>query len=289
VVAARRRSAAGENIAWPCSLRATCGAPGINPFALPADVFDFVQDQPACDLDALLAGAPAAADRTTAAGHARCHDAVGQMVPSVGSTVPSASGGVDVDATGVAEGGSSLVGQRGPAPRSGGRGGCRCGDGGATLSAPTNSQDARRDEQEARPVPQMVFINLPITDVDRARAFYEGIGFSINPLFSDDNALCVVVSETIFLMVLKQEFFKTFISRPLADPATTASALIALSRDSKADVDAITAAAIAHGGSEPRPTQDLGFMYSRAFCDPDGNWFETMWMDPAAAQGGPPA
>lgn len=138
-------------------------------------------------------------------------------------------------------------------------------------------------------MPQMIFVNLPITDIDRARAFYEGIGFSINPMFSNDTALCVVVSETIFLMVLKQEFFKSFIAdRPLADPARTVSALVALSRDSRAEVDAITDAALAHGGSEPRPVQDLGFMYSRAFCDPDGNWFETLWMDPAAAANGPP-
>ncbi len=135
---------------------------------------------------------------------------------------------------------------------------------------------------------QMIFVNLPISDVARARGFFEGIGFSINPLFSNEQALCVVVSETIFLMVLRQDFFASFITRPMADPARTASALIALSRDSKADVDRITEAALAHGGTEPRPPQDLGFMYSRAFCDPDGNWFESIWMDPAAAASGPP-
>jgi uncharacterized protein len=135
---------------------------------------------------------------------------------------------------------------------------------------------------------QMIFVNLPITDIPRTRAFYEGIGFSINPMFSDDKALCVVISDTIYLMALMQDFFKTFITRPMADPAKTASALLALTRDSRDDVDRITEAALAHGGTEPRPIQDLGFMYSRAFCDPDGNWFETLWMDPAAAAGGPP-
>lgn len=138
-------------------------------------------------------------------------------------------------------------------------------------------------------MPQMIFVNLPVTNIERARGFYEGIGFSINPMFSGETALSVVVSETIYLMVLQQEFFRTFIAdRPMADPASSVSALVAFSRDSKAEVDAITEAALAHGGSEPRPVQDLGFMYSRAFCDPDGNWFETFWMDPSAAANGPP-
>jgi predicted lactoylglutathione lyase len=137
-------------------------------------------------------------------------------------------------------------------------------------------------------VTQMVFINLPVSDIPRARGFYEGIGFSINPAFSDEKALCVVISETIFLMVLHRAYFTTFITRPLGDPLQTASALIALSRESKAAVDTLLEAALAHGGTEPRPPQDLGFMYSRAFCDPDGNWFEPMWMDPAAAGGAPP-
>jgi predicted lactoylglutathione lyase len=135
---------------------------------------------------------------------------------------------------------------------------------------------------------QMIFVNIPITDVPRARAFYEGIGFAINPMFSSDQALCIVISEQIFLMALTRDYFATFITRPMADPATSVSALISLTRGSREAVDAITSAALAQGGSEPRPAQDLGFMYGRAFCDPDGNWFEPVWMDPAAAAEGPP-
>lgn len=136
---------------------------------------------------------------------------------------------------------------------------------------------------------QMIFVNLPVTDIGRARAFYEGIGFSINPMFSSDTALCVVMSDTIFLMALERGYFASFLNgNPVGEPMAAASALIALSRDSRAGVDAITEAALAHGGSEPRPAQDMGFMYSRAFRDPDGNWFEPMWMDPAAAANGPP-
>ena len=133
-------------------------------------------------------------------------------------------------------------------------------------------------------MPRMIFVNLPSSDIPRSRRFYEGLGFSINPQFSTDQALCVVVSETIYLMILSREFFSSFVTRPMGDPAATAQALISLSCDDRDGVDALTEAALAHGGTEPRPVQDMGFMYGRAFCDPDGNWFEPMWMDPSAVQ-----
>lgn len=133
-------------------------------------------------------------------------------------------------------------------------------------------------------MPRMIFVNLPSSDIPRSRRFYEGLGFTINPQFSTDQALCVVVSETIYLMILSREFFSSFVTRPVGDPAATAQALISLSCDDRAGVDALTEAALAHGGTEPRPVQDMGFMYGRAFCDPDGNWFEPMWMDPSAVQ-----
>lgn len=131
-------------------------------------------------------------------------------------------------------------------------------------------------------MPQMIFVNLPSSDIPRARIFYQGLGFTINPKFSNDQAICVVVSDTIYLMILDRAFFAGFINRPVGDPQSAASALICLSQDSRAEVDRITEAALAHGGSEPVPAQDRGFMYNRSFCDPDGNWFEPMWMDPAA-------
>ncbi|MEI4485830.1 VOC family protein [Frigidibacter sp. MR17.14] len=131
---------------------------------------------------------------------------------------------------------------------------------------------------------QMIFVNLPVTDLPRARAFYEGIGFTINPQFSDDTAACVVVSETIFLMILTHEKFAGFSPRPLADPSKGCAVLTCLSRDSRAAVDAITEAAIAAGGTDNDKVQDYGFMYGRSFSDPDGNVFEVMWMDLAAAE-----
>jgi uncharacterized protein len=129
---------------------------------------------------------------------------------------------------------------------------------------------------------QMIFVNLPVTDLPRSRAFYEALGFSINEQFSDETAACVVVSETIYLMILTRAKFASFATLPVGDPARTCSALIALSCDDKAAVDAFAAAARSAGGSEPKALSDLGFMYQRTIADPDGNTFEPFWMDPAA-------
>ena len=119
----------------------------------------------------------------------------------------------------------------------------------------------------------------------RSRTFYEALGYKINEQFSDPTAACVVLSETIYFMILNHERFQGFASKPLADPAKSTAVLIALSQDSRAAVDAITEAALQAGGSEPKPAQDLGFMYNRTFHDPDGNVIEPFWMDPAAVQG----
>ena len=134
-------------------------------------------------------------------------------------------------------------------------------------------------------MPQMIFVNLPITDVKRSRRFYEAVGYKINEKFSDSTAACVVVSDSIYFMILEQDRFKSFLTGPMGDPAKATSVLVALSQDGRAAVDAFAAAALAQGGSEPKPAQDLGFMYSRMICDPDGNTLEPFWMDPAAAGG----
>lgn len=132
---------------------------------------------------------------------------------------------------------------------------------------------------------RMIFVNLPVSDLDRSKHFYEALGFRINPQFSDDTAACVVISDTIYLMILTRERFKGFAPLPVAETSETTAALIALTQDSKADVDRMTAAAIAAGGHEPKAATDLGFMYTRTFLDPDGNVFEPVWMDPAAVGG----
>lgn len=136
-------------------------------------------------------------------------------------------------------------------------------------------------------MPTDIFVNLPTNDLDRAKAFYEGLGWAINPLFTDENAACVVIDEHVYLMVLTRDYFATFTDKPIVDPATAAQVQIALSRDTREAVDELLEKALAAGGSEPRPAQDYGFMYSRDFEDPDGNAFGALWMDPVAAEKGP--
>jgi len=138
-------------------------------------------------------------------------------------------------------------------------------------------------------MPQM-FVNLPVTDLDRAKAFYEALGFTINPLFTDHNAACVVVEEGHnYFMILVREFFQTFTDLPIGDPAVNPSVATAIFFDSREEVDRAVTAGIAAGGAEPKPASDYGFMYQRQLTDPDGNFLEFGWMDPVAAEQGPEA
>jgi predicted lactoylglutathione lyase len=135
-----------------------------------------------------------------------------------------------------------------------------------------------------------MFVNLPVTDLDRAKAFYEALGFSINPLFTDHNAACVVVEEGHnYFMILVREYFQTFSELPIGDPAVNPSVSTALFLDTREAVDTAVTNGIAAGGSEPRPASDYGFMYQRQLTDPDGNLLEFGWMDPTAAEQGPEA
>lgn len=134
-----------------------------------------------------------------------------------------------------------------------------------------------------------IFVNLPTSDLERSKAFYTALGAELNPMFTDENAACVVWSENVYFMVLTTEYFATFTDKQVVDPASSAQVLIALSRDSREDVDSIVEAGLAAGGSEPKPATDLGFMYNRDLEDPDGNILEFLYMDPAAAAGGPEA
>ncbi|RKR75183.1 VOC family protein [Frondihabitans australicus] len=136
----------------------------------------------------------------------------------------------------------------------------------------------------------MMFVNLPVTDLDRAKAFYESLGFAINPLFTDDNAACVVVEDGHnYFMILKREFFQTFTDLPIGDNSVNPSNTTALMVGSRDEVDSLVAAGLAAGGSEPRAAADYGFMYQRQLTDPDGNLLELGWMDPKAAEVGPEA
>ena len=134
-----------------------------------------------------------------------------------------------------------------------------------------------------------IFVNIATDDLERSKAFYTALGCEINPLFTDENAACVVWDEQVFFMVLTREYFGTFTDKPVADARTTAQVLIALSRESREAVDRILEAGLEAGGTEPKAPQDLGFMYSRDLEDPDGNILEFLYMDPAAAEQGPEA
>lgn len=135
-----------------------------------------------------------------------------------------------------------------------------------------------------------MFVNLPVTDLERAKAFYTAIGFSINPMFSDHNAACVVVEEDhSYFMILVRDYFQTFTDKPIGDPAVNPSASTAIFVDSRDEVDARVAQGLAAGGTEDRPAADYGFMYQRQLTDPDGNAIEFGWMDPVAAAQGPEA
>ncbi|UJP40224.1 VOC family protein [Cellulomonas palmilytica] len=135
-----------------------------------------------------------------------------------------------------------------------------------------------------------MFVNLPVTDLERAKAFYEAIGFTINPQFTDHNAACVVVEEDhSYFMILVREYFQTFTERPLGDPRQSPTSAVAIFLDSREDVDSTVAAGLTAGGTEDQPATDLGFMYQRQLSDPDGNILELGWMDPVAAAQGPDA
>jgi hypothetical protein len=138
-------------------------------------------------------------------------------------------------------------------------------------------------------MPTNIFVSYATADLERSKDFYTALGATINPLFTDENAACLVWDENIFLMVLKREFMATFTDKPLADPATTAQVQIAFSRDSREEVDTVAEAGLNAGGTEPRPAQDFGFMYSRDLEDPDGNIVAFLWMAPEAVEQGPEA
>lgn len=133
---------------------------------------------------------------------------------------------------------------------------------------------------------KMIFINLPVTDLEGSTRFYEALGATKNPQFSNENAACMMLCDTIGVMILTHDFYRTFTSRPIADAKATSQTLLALTVDAHADVNRVVDAASAAGGrADPNPPQDHGFMWSRSVEDPDGHVWEIFWMDPAAAAG----
>ncbi|WP_295857526.1 VOC family protein [uncultured Xylophilus sp.] len=131
---------------------------------------------------------------------------------------------------------------------------------------------------------RMMFVNLPIRDMARSRAFFESLGFGFNPQFTNEMGACMVVSDPHnYVMLLVEPFFQTFTPKAIADATQTTEVLICLSCDSREEVDALVAKARAAGATVPRPPQDHGFMYGHGFTDLDGHMWELTYMDLSAA------
>ncbi|MFF9201280.1 VOC family protein [Streptomyces sp. NPDC014986] len=132
---------------------------------------------------------------------------------------------------------------------------------------------------------QMIFVNLPVNDLDASKKFFTELGYSINAQFSDETAASVEISDTIVAMLLTRPKYAEFTKKEIVDATRSSEVLLALSAESREKVDELVERAVAAGGSVTGETQDHGFMYGRAFDDLDGHTWEVVWMDPAAVEG----
>jgi uncharacterized protein len=134
---------------------------------------------------------------------------------------------------------------------------------------------------------RMIFVNLPVKDLQRSRAFLEALGAVNEPKFTDETAACMTLSDSIHVMILTHEKFSQFTPRPIADANAGSEVLLCLTADSRESVDSTVEQGVRAGGTaDPAPKQDYGVMYGRSVADPDGHIWEIMWMDPAAAEAG---
>jgi predicted lactoylglutathione lyase len=130
-----------------------------------------------------------------------------------------------------------------------------------------------------------LFVNIPVSDIQRSITFFESLGFAFNPQFTDATSTCMLVGEDAYFMLLNTERFTGFAKGPIGDPRQQTSALFALSVESREEVDAMVQQAVTAGGIPATDKQDHGFMYGWGFTDLDGHRFEVFWMDPKALQG----
>jgi uncharacterized protein len=135
---------------------------------------------------------------------------------------------------------------------------------------------------------RLIFVNLPVEDLERSKRFYEALGARNEPKFSNEAAAMMVLSDTINVMLLTKPFYAGFTSKPIADAHESSQVLLAISCESRAEVDKLVDAAASNGGkADPGPRQEMGgMMYGRSFEDPDGHHWEPMWMDPQMAEAG---
>jgi uncharacterized protein len=137
----------------------------------------------------------------------------------------------------------------------------------------------RPDEEET--MARQIYVNLAVEDLDRSVAFFTDLGFTFDPQFTDETATCMIVGGDAFVMLLVESRFKDFTKKALADPTAQTEAILAVSAESREEVDELADRALAAGGSPANDPMDLGFMYSRSFQDPDGHLWELVWMDPS--------
>ena len=130
---------------------------------------------------------------------------------------------------------------------------------------------------------RQIFVNLPVKDLPRSMAFFKALGLSFNARFTNEQGACLEIAENIYAMLLVEPFFQGFTKLPVADARMSTEVLIALSCDSRAEVDALVAQAVAAGGSTPNALVDHGFMVQHGFADLDGHQWEVFWMDESAA------
>ncbi len=127
--------------------------------------------------------------------------------------------------------------------------------------------------------PQMIFVNLPVRDLEASKTFFAALGYTFNPTFTDANAACMIISDSIFVMLLVESFFRGFTTQPISDARQQTEVITCLSATSRTAVDALVDKALKAGASEPMPARDHGFMYQRGFQDLDGHLWEIAHMD----------
>lgn len=131
---------------------------------------------------------------------------------------------------------------------------------------------------------KMIFINLPVKDLPSSIHFFKELGYSFNPQFTDDTATCMVISDTIYAMLLTHQKFSDFVPRPISDAKSYTEVITALNFESRQEVDTLVDKALQLGATENYAPKDYGFMYSRSFSDLDGHIWESFWMDPSHVQ-----
>ncbi len=130
---------------------------------------------------------------------------------------------------------------------------------------------------------RQLFVNLPVSDMARSKAFFTALGLGFEPRFTNEQGACLKITDNLFVMLLVEPFFRTFTPRPVADARKSTEVLMALSCDSRTEVDTLVDRAVAAGGTTPNAPQDHGFMYQHGFADLDGHLWEVFWMDENAA------